>query len=483
MSLTKATYSMILGAPTNIKDFGAKCDGVTDDAAAVQAAIDSFIDYKGGTLVIPPNTAIGSTITIADKKNLIIAGQAGEGFPYPQLYDSAWVHTLKWIGAAGGTMLRINNVLLLTMRDLSISGEDTADYGLYFEGSRTGWGVSNYESIGIFACNKNAVYKTRAASAPAGNDFGRNHWVRCSFRKSAAATGTAKNDACYVYDNDSGVQDVFDHCQWIYLDDNTSARPVGTYGLWIEAGTPRIHIRDSYSGCDTGIAQKTSGATAKFYIYGHYSEDLNFVNFPNANTRQVLENCYHALDGGVSVAWAGSAGNGQALVIDGGRFVGTLSLDNTNAPVIFSNAPRFDGGYPTITMPARIVQIGRSKASPASVSNGAINGVAFVPVSAASQNSTVDVLLATGSIFPVDLTGNRGVNAPTNIDSDGLDVGREIEFRVSNATGSVYNLTFNAVYKLAGSAYTHSGAGKTDIIAFRWDGTNWWETRRSMDMS
>lgn len=38
--LTQVSYSMVNGAPINVSDFGAKCDGTTDDTAAVQAAFN-----------------------------------------------------------------------------------------------------------------------------------------------------------------------------------------------------------------------------------------------------------------------------------------------------------------------------------------------------------------------------------------------------------------------------------------------------------
>jgi uncharacterized membrane protein len=76
MSLTKATYSMIEGAPVNVLDYGAVGDGVTNDAAAIQAAINALAN--GGTVFFPTGTyKCLSGLTIPnDKTVLSFAGGA-----------------------------------------------------------------------------------------------------------------------------------------------------------------------------------------------------------------------------------------------------------------------------------------------------------------------------------------------------------------------------------------------------------------------
>lgn len=64
MTLTKATYSMIEGAPVNVLDYGAVSDGVTDNTSALQAAINAAI-ASGETLYFPAGTYLTGKLTLS----------------------------------------------------------------------------------------------------------------------------------------------------------------------------------------------------------------------------------------------------------------------------------------------------------------------------------------------------------------------------------------------------------------------------------
>jgi hypothetical protein len=69
MALTKASYSMITGAPANVLDYGATGDGTTDDTAAIQAALDA-----NTCVVFPPRTYRVTSITIDSFKTIYCNG-------------------------------------------------------------------------------------------------------------------------------------------------------------------------------------------------------------------------------------------------------------------------------------------------------------------------------------------------------------------------------------------------------------------------
>lgn len=74
MSLTKATYSMIDGAPLNVRDYGAVGDGTTDDSAALNAAATAL--QSGQSLYFPAGNYIVNTacVLIRGKSNIAIFG-------------------------------------------------------------------------------------------------------------------------------------------------------------------------------------------------------------------------------------------------------------------------------------------------------------------------------------------------------------------------------------------------------------------------
>lgn len=119
MSLTKASYSMITGAPVNVLDFGAVGDGVIDDTAAFNAAMAS-----GENIYIPSGTYKISTLAVPNKKMLIhgdgidatilqTTGTYGVNFDH---FNSTYLNRFSVIenltvnAAVGTTAMLVNNL-------------------------------------------------------------------------------------------------------------------------------------------------------------------------------------------------------------------------------------------------------------------------------------------------------------------------------------------------------------------------------------
>jgi len=73
MSLTKATYNMIKGAPLNVLDYGATGDGDTDDWPAIQAALDDGVTLKRAIYLPSPTSKylISRPLVLDDGQQLI----------------------------------------------------------------------------------------------------------------------------------------------------------------------------------------------------------------------------------------------------------------------------------------------------------------------------------------------------------------------------------------------------------------------------
>jgi hypothetical protein len=109
---------------TNASDFGVKGNGVTDDTAALQAAIDAAPDYSTIALPSQARMKITGTININNRQGLRIVSTSAAG-------SAANVNTtstqLLWYGPAKGTMLFLNRAHGIMIQGLSLFPKTTGN--------------------------------------------------------------------------------------------------------------------------------------------------------------------------------------------------------------------------------------------------------------------------------------------------------------------------------------------------------------------
>jgi hypothetical protein len=132
MSLTKASYSMITGAPFNVLDYGADSTGATDSRAACQAAINACRAAGGGVVYFPEGQYLINGTSSPDSvlNGLLV--------PYNSANSTANRIILQGQGRSTVLLAGSNNMNIIRfsdshggVRDMSIDGNGkTSVYGL-----------------------------------------------------------------------------------------------------------------------------------------------------------------------------------------------------------------------------------------------------------------------------------------------------------------------------------------------------------------
>lgn len=91
----------------HVSDYGAVCNGVTNDATAIQNAINAAA-AAGGTVVGSGTCAISTALIVTSSRVSLSAKHFGDGNHDVGSNDNGW--TLKWTGSSGATMLTFTAV-------------------------------------------------------------------------------------------------------------------------------------------------------------------------------------------------------------------------------------------------------------------------------------------------------------------------------------------------------------------------------------
>lgn len=155
MSLTKASYSMITGAPINVLDFGADPTGVTDSTSAIQAAL-----ALQGTLTQSLQTSgglyLGTTPAVHFPKGEYLISATLNGISDYAIITGEAAALKKAATFAGTSAFQmIGNAWRVYIQGLQF--EDFAN-GIYLDSNNQNSGQVVISECGFFGCTNRAIW-------------------------------------------------------------------------------------------------------------------------------------------------------------------------------------------------------------------------------------------------------------------------------------------------------------------------------------
>jgi hypothetical protein len=245
----------------NVKQFGAKGDGIADDTAAIQRAINSRT--SGGVVFVPLGIyKISSTLTVGDGSasaastvNYISLVGEGAGTASSEAAPGGATQIL-WAGSASGTMIQVKGPIssvriegmILNCNSLANTGLDLIHpfnsvirnvkthlykgfaYKITAFTSVSGVAIGANSNIweGVFAENPasggSGIQVGAAASVPGDLDVAKNSWTNCQFISDGTSATSYSLELRFV-----------DNCSFV---ETTFSRQGGTSSFGIKVSPP-----------------------------------------------------------------------------------------------------------------------------------------------------------------------------------------------------------------------------------------------------
>lgn len=415
----------------DLRDFGAKCDGVTLDTAAVQAAVD-WCAANGEKLHVPAGTCLIGGITVSTQ------GLHLEGVGYKSVFKIQDVSSgfgFKFINPNGGVGEPGHWSSDANLRYFRITSPATAGklYGLWFENSEfnllervqvelssTYNGTYSDSSCGLYGTytQDGTVYSSSFSAGSGDFAYGvylrslstamrpnNNVWVDCRFQSNGG----------YGFRNEAGEAQSFRGCSW---QDNVR-------GGHVEAA----------DGSGNGARGTVIDGGCWFELNGGASVQADVAEmltvkdsfFPDASTTSALYISY-----GVQCLFDGnqSIGGAKPITVAGGsgNIIG-----------------RRNRGFGAVTI---------------ATGAGALDGNSRIVLTDAT---TVTVDASAGTYFTLSGSAGRTIAAPTNpVD------GKEIVLELANSSGASISHTFASAWAFGASSLAVA-AGKLRTMRFAYN--------------
>lgn len=206
MGLTKATFSMVSGTPVNVLDYGAVGDGVTDNTAAIQAALTAG---AGKAVYIPPGDyKLTGYVSVPNNTTIY-----GDGIPSRLFADGTVGELLRGVFPCDGV---------------------TID-GLYLDGGKTS-GTAD-----VVVCFYTSADLTQSATK------NQNITIQnCKFKNASAGIGVENGQ--YISVNNNVISHMYRH---------TSGTYSGVYGYGVVLnGCTRSEVSNNIIGETGGLIER-----------------------------------------------------------------------------------------------------------------------------------------------------------------------------------------------------------------------------------